>query len=65
MDREFDPRGEDFDAYACWEAGCYEVDEQCFGDPNDEDFEEVLFCAAAPDYVCPLYAIRVKEDFDM
>ena len=62
MDREFDPRGEDFDAYACWEVGCYEVDEQCFGDPNDEDFEEVLFCSAPLDYACPLYEKRVEED---
>ena len=62
---QIDPCGEDFDAYACLEARCYEVGEQCFGDPNDEDFEEVLFCDATPDYICPLYAISVKEDFDM
>ena len=65
MDKEFDPRGKDFDAYACWNADCDEVDERCFGDPNDEDFEEVLFCGAALDYVCPLYAAKVKEDFDI
>lgn len=54
MDRDFDPRGEDFDAYACWDIGCYYVDEQCFGDPNDEDFVEVLFCDAPCGFDCPL-----------
>ena len=62
MAREFDPREEDFDAYACWEAGCCQIDEQCFGRLNDEDFEEVLFYSAPLDYACPLYEKRVEED---
>ena len=54
MDRDFDPRGDDFDAYECWNANCDKVEEECFGNIDDEDYEEFLCCGAPADYECPL-----------
>lgn len=54
MDKIFDPKCEHFDAYKCWNVDCEYVDEATYGDPNDEDFVEVLYCSAPVDFVCPL-----------
>ena len=65
MNEQFDPKGEDFDAYRCWEdADCYYVDEWQCGDPMDDDYDEVLYCGAPLDYICPLYAARIKADLN-
>ena len=54
MDKMFDPKYEHFDEYECWDAGCEYVEEATYGNPEDEDFEEVLFCSAPEDFACPL-----------
>lgn len=63
MKNEYDPKGEDFDAYRCWEdANCCYVEEDTFGNPGDEDFEEYLYCGAPNDYVCPLFEKLITKD---
>ena len=59
---EFDPKCGDFDPYACWDADCHQVEEQCFGSIDDDDFEEFLYCAAPEDFICPLYKAKVEKD---
>ena len=55
MKKKYDPRGIDFDPYTCWEKGnCDNVEEECFGNPEDEDFEEYLRCGVSSDNECPL-----------
>lgn len=62
MDIKFDPKCEHFDPYECWEAAdCCYVEEATYGDPNDDDFEEVLYCNAPEDFVCPLIEKRVNK----
>ena len=56
MDEIFDPKVEHFDAYECWDADCEYV---------DEDFEEVLYCSAPYDFVCPLFRKRVEKDLNI
>ena len=61
MKKEYDPKYDDFDPYTCWEdANCSYVEEATFGDPEDEDFEECLYCNAPYDYVCPLLKVNYK-----
>ena len=65
MDEIFDPKCEHFDAYECWNADCDYVEEATYGDPNDEDFEEVLYCSAPEDFVCPLFKKKVENDLSI